>query len=312
MPRYHVYGSVLDSQIPFPDLPPAPEGGDAPRWRIQLAAKLPAIADAEELGRETLYADVQAALFRHRDGLRVIVDDTGSFDVLSDGRILAHPLVDSAEDFVRAHLVGRVIATAMFHDGLLPLHASAVLTREGVVAFLGPKGVGKSTLAAALVQAGAPLVTDDTLPVDLSSVPMAWPGVHTLRVHEDARAALLMDHTADESRERKRNVKPIAEQLRVTSPQPLAACFLLSPSEDPARKAALVKTPYAPVVAAAALTAHVKTGRMLGPTAAATMLDRAARLVHLVPVHQLSAVRNLARLPQVTGEILEWYGGLPR
>jgi hypothetical protein len=48
-------------------------------------------------------------------------------------------------------------------DRRLVLHASAIVQGSLVTGLLGPGGAGKSTLAAALCQAGAHLVTDDAL-----------------------------------------------------------------------------------------------------------------------------------------------------
>ncbi|MBX3173944.1 MAG: hypothetical protein KF709_05995 [Gemmatimonadaceae bacterium] len=311
MPHYQVYGYHLESDIPFPDLPTF-DGADAPRWRVRQAAALPPMEAARELGREALYDQVQASLVQHQDGFRITVDDTGEFDIGALGVITCAPYTTARPDFVRAHLLGRVIATAMYHEGWLPLHGSAVLTREGVVAFLGPKGMGKSSLAAALVGAGAALVTDDTFPVEPSSPPLAWPGVHTLRVHEDVRAALALAHVDEDTGEHKRLLAQLAPARQVHRPQPIAALYLLCPADDENREAAAVRTSFSPVLAAAAVTAHVKTGRMLGPGAASAMLERAARLVHLVPVHQLSVTRRLERLPEVAQVVLDWYGGPPR
>lgn len=308
--RYLAYGATLESDIPFPDLP---LGGDgAPRWRVSRAEVLPAMHEARMLGRDVIYDDVAAELHQHRDGLRIVVGDTGSFDIAADGRILVQPLPTAREDFVRAHLLGRVLATALHHDGWLPLHASAVVTREGVVAFLGPKGVGKSTLATAMVEAGAPLVTDDTLPVEPSQPPRAWPGVQSLRIRADVRDALAIGDASTPLHEQRRFLLAPDALRRSVGPEPIAAMFLLAPADDDARADAAVRTPFAGVLAAAAITAHVKCGAMFGPGAAPAMLARAARLVHLVPVHQLSIVRTLERLPEVATQVLHWYGGPPR
>lgn len=65
------------------------------------------------------------------------------------------------------------------------LHASAVASPMGVVAFIGPSGAGKSTLAALL--AGAwPLAADDYLPVELSDPPMAIPTATSLNLRPDS------------------------------------------------------------------------------------------------------------------------------
>lgn len=308
--RYLAYGAALDSDIPFPDLAVGAEG-DA-RWRVTRESALAPMADAALLGREVIYDDVAAELYRHRDGLRIKVDDTGSFDIAADGRIRVQPLPHAREDFVRAHILGRVLATALHHDGWLPLHASAVLTREGVVAFLGPKGLGKSSIAAALVEAGAPLVTDDTLPVEPTQPPRAWPGIQSLRIREDVRDALALGESSTPLSEQRRFLLSLDADRRSQRPEPIAAMFLLAPAEDEARAEAVLRRPYAAVLAAAAITAHVKCGAMFGAGAAASMLARAAQLVHLVPVHQLSVVRSLDRLPEVATQVLEWYGGPPR
>ena len=63
------------------------------------------------------------------------------------------------------YLNGSVCAAVASLNGLLPLHASAVVVEGQVIAFTAPSGGGKSTLAAGLAQLGFPLFCDDTLVV---------------------------------------------------------------------------------------------------------------------------------------------------
>lgn len=309
MSRYRVCGSVLESAIPFPDLPAADAAEGPARWRIEQTDALAEMVDASCLGAERLYDDVHARLYAHRDGWRIVVDDTGAFELGKDRVVLAQPREEAWEDFVRAHLLGRVLATLQYREGWLPLHGSAVAAAEGTIAFLGPKGVGKTSLAAALMRAGAPLVTDDTFPVEPSAPPQAWPGVRTLRLRDDARERLSIGEEGERTREGKLAVRIAAAG---DAPRPLAALFLLAPSADTARAEAALRTPYSPVLAAAAVTAHVKCGAMLGSAAAGELLSRVARIVHHVPVHQLSITRDLARLPEAATTVLGWYGGPAR
>ena len=67
------------------------------------------------------------------------------------------------DEAMLAYLLVDALSFSMVRLGLEPLHATAVSTDRGVAAFLGNSGAGKSTLAAAFVQSGARLVTDDML-----------------------------------------------------------------------------------------------------------------------------------------------------
>jgi hypothetical protein len=303
--HYTVYGEGLASSVSFPELPE--RGSRDARWTFETVADLDAMSDASELGSDLLYADVHARLHQHATGHRIIVDDTGSFDLSADRRhVRCVERPDAWPDFVRAHLMGRVLATSLYLDGLLPLHASAVETRDGVVAFLAPKGFGKSTLALALVTAGARLGTDDTLPIEPLAVPQAWPGVHSIRVHEDALDALDAQHPELETREGKRVVTALpGERLQVTR-RPLAAVYLLDPVGP--EVVDTTRTAMPPMLAAVGVVAHVKIGRMLGAAAAAPMLERAAAIVRRVPVFRLHAPRDLARLHETAGTIIDWHG----
>lgn len=66
---------------------------------------------------------------------------------------------------VGLHLAGLVSSFVLYRQQRLCLHASAAVVDGGAVAFLGPRGRGKSTFAAGLLTAGFPLLTDDTLPL---------------------------------------------------------------------------------------------------------------------------------------------------
>ncbi len=310
MPTYSVYGSCLESTLEFPELSPIASG--TPRWRLSVVDHLFDMYEPVAIGDEVIYGECHARLFQHRDGYRIVVDDTGSFELENGGHIIAAPKSGAFPDFVRAHLLGRVLATALFHDGYLPMHGSAVQTREGVVAFLAPKGYGKSSMALAMVKAGASLVSDDLLPVLPGTPPLAWPGVRSLRVREDAVRAVGVDAAGEATREGKVALHQNAGPMAADAPLPLAAIFLLAPITDVGTAEPVKRTPLAPVLATAALVAHVKIGRMLGSGAAATMMQRAATISSLVPVHQLIITRDLARLPEAAAQILAWYGGPAR
>ena len=76
------------------------------------------------------------------------------------------------------------MAAILYQRGILPLHASAVVLAAGAVAFLGPSGLGKSSLATAFVKDGEALITDDVLAVRLDErgAPLAFPGASGLRI----------------------------------------------------------------------------------------------------------------------------------
>ena len=78
------------------------------------------------------------------------------------GTIDVHPSAGS-ERLAALPLLGPVLAFWLHLRGELVLHASALAWDGAVYAFVGDKGAGKSTTAAALLAQGAALVTDDLL-----------------------------------------------------------------------------------------------------------------------------------------------------
>ncbi len=81
-----------------------------------------------------------------------------------------HPTADPAlvEDAFR-----RIVLPLALHvQGMEVLHASAVCSPRGVVAFCAQSGTGKSTLAAGLGERGYRLWADDAVAVDTSSTPV--------------------------------------------------------------------------------------------------------------------------------------------
>lgn|GEM_PF-1007130 len=92
--------------------------------------------------------------FRYRDGAAFLLRADG-------GRVwVEHPPAMSSED-ICSYLLGPVFALVLRLRGIVCLHASAVCTASGAVAFLGQAHAGKSTLAASFALAGHPALSDD-------------------------------------------------------------------------------------------------------------------------------------------------------
>jgi len=113
----------------------------------------------------------------------------GYYHAPGEGIVIERP--DGADpDEEALWLNGSVYAGVACLNGFLPLHASAVAHDGRVIAFTGPTGAGKSTLAAGLGQLGFPLFCDDTLLLDLHSTDglIAMPGHKRLKLLPDALA----------------------------------------------------------------------------------------------------------------------------
>jgi hypothetical protein len=114
------------------------------------------------------------------------------FEVSTDGASIAcQPLPGVPAVTLRHLLLDQVAPLVMSLRGRLVLHASAVSTPRGAVAFAGETGQGKSTLAASLARRGFPVIADDCLllreDIDCSVVMPSYPG---LRLWPDAVAHL--------------------------------------------------------------------------------------------------------------------------
>jgi hypothetical protein len=132
-------------------------------------------------------------------------------------------------------LIAQALPFVAVMRGLEVLHASAVADGEGAVAFSGPSGTGKTSLALALVRRGATLLTDDALAVERAGGELlAHPGTPVAGV-EAGEAARLDRYgagsgpvLASDHRER------IARARLATAPQPLRALFLLERAAEAA------------------------------------------------------------------------------
>ncbi|MFN0099046.1 MAG: hypothetical protein ACKVS7_10260 [Gemmatimonadaceae bacterium] len=310
---YTAFGEQLESSIPFDELEHcARTESSAPRWSLREVAALEPMRDAVARGSDEIYRGVFARLHAHAEGHRITIDDTGIFDLPRDGGAIRFVRRDDASpEFVRAHLLGRVLGTAIYLDGGLPLHASAVAFPHGAIGFIAPKGFGKSSLALALLRHQAGLLTDDTLRLSLGHTVLAWPGVQRMRLHEDAAGHLALPSEGNgaeignaSARDGKRLLRVGAAQ-RATAPVPLLALYTLAPDADPL--APVERAALSPMAAAVALVSHVKIGAMLGAHATGAMLQRAAHITRNVAVMRLRVPRAHARLDEVAQALHVWH-----
>ena len=120
------------------------------------------------------------------EGWLIKSQGVADFEVVGGRQIRVWPAAGAEQKDIEIFLFGVVWATLCHQRGLLPLHASAITSKGGIIAFAGSSGVGKSTTAALMVSLGYELVTDDMLPISFNqqAVPGAWPYTRRLKLHD--------------------------------------------------------------------------------------------------------------------------------
>jgi hypothetical protein len=105
--------------------------------------------------------------------------------------IVCMPRSGIPEDTIQHLLLDQVIPLVINLRGGEALHASAILTSHGVVAFAGPAGSGKSTITGSLIRTGYSFVSDDCLTLrEKDQTILAIPAYPGLRLWDDAQEHL--------------------------------------------------------------------------------------------------------------------------
>lgn len=185
--------------------------------------------------------------------------------------------------------------------GKLALHGAAVAFGDRALVLMGGSGQGKSTLAAALCKAGAALLADDAVALDMvDGVPivMAMESLHWL--DEPARVALGVATTPPTVGDK----APISPARVAPAAVPVAGIVALAWSDDADVPSASIDVDAAPKLsrrpgAAALETILPNVVRLVvdDPSLSRTELDRIHVLVERVPVHMLERRCDFNQLP---------------
>jgi hypothetical protein len=224
MHPYCIAGLAVDSDIALPGLISREPGGGPCDVSIRQAP-VPASLENPEASGPTWAMAADKFLLRIPGIARFL---------LTGGRAIAfEPENGTPLEDVTIFLIGSAFGVLLHQRGHIVMHASAVLVGGKAAMFCGASGAGKSTTAAALVQRGFPLLTDDICAVSFSSdgVPFVYP---------DGRQLKLWAHAIDRLRlARGEPVRHRLEKFYVAPEQslgearPLGAVYVLREARPP-------------------------------------------------------------------------------
>lgn len=308
---YRLFGNVLRSDVDFPELERCDE--NTPRWNLRsLPAAPPSSAGLTLLGEDVVTGDVRVRMYSLAGGLRLVFDDTGTFDIAPDGIEITWYRPDDARlTDARADLTGRVIAAALHVTGTVSLHASAVVIGDRAIGLIGVKGRGKSTLALALVRDGGRLLTDDTLPIRPGRPPEALPGLHATRLWPDSASRVGLGKVHSSAPGEKLLYSELPTDHVTNESAPLDALYILSPTKEAIEGSPAVRTRLPGIHAALAMVGHSKLAPLLRQAGGGEMMKVASELTASVPVYRLELVRDLDRLPEVAATVAGWHLSAP-
>lgn len=290
MYSYTAYGLLIHSDIELPELIEA-AGETACAASLRLYIRVGKIDRARPPD-----ADPSAPFWATPDAVFLQYPTAAAYLVCSGREIAIDPQPEVDPRIVRLFLLGPALAVLLHQRGLLVLHASAVRMNGGAVAFVGDKGMGKSTMAAAMNARGHALVADDIVAIDMAGdVPLAYPGFPQLKLFPESAAQLTADarglprlHPEFDKRAAR------AESNFTQDPLPLAGVFELIDADHEA-----VEAPP-PQQAFMQLVRHSYLLSLLPQTnGQQSHFRQAVRVAARVPVRRLLRRRSMADLPEV-------------
>ena len=241
---------------------------------------------------------------RYCDGTEFVVDRGNT-------RVSASWPESSTEEDTLVYLFGPVLGILLRLRGVTCLHASAVVVGDGALAFTGSAHAGKSSIAAAFSRMGIPVLTDDVVALDDRGdcfiVPpgpariLLWPeSVSALWGAPDALSLVVPGWD-------KKKFAPGHPDFRFCDRAlPLRAVYVLAERTE---RASIEIGPLGGAAGLVALIANTFGNRSLDAERRAAEFETLGRLVRLVPLRQVHAPDDRARLGELCEAILEDYRG---
>jgi hypothetical protein len=289
MPAYLAYGLRIHSTIPLVGLSRLSDSDGAPDVTIERGPVLDRASNVPRTGS-----------FEARPGQVFLWHPRAGAVLVRAGReMIAEPTADPDEGLLRSILLGQAFGALFLQRGTPTLHASAVAIGEEVVAFVGQKGDGKSTTAAALVAAGHAFVSDDLVAVTLAEggEAVVAPGYGFLKLSPESAKAVeiapdVLDAVADRSPKGRWALAPVSTSL------PLRAIYELAYDESGGTETRVERLPTTDAFVtvtrhsfAGALAPEIGRGR--------EHLQACTDLARGVPVYRVVRPRDLDRLSAV-------------
>jgi hypothetical protein len=245
-------------------------------------------------------------LYRGEEGETFRFSRAGDFRVRSNQIEVYMSVPD--QEFAEIRLLGPVLSYWLEKQGIPTLHASSVVVDGLATAFLSKSGGGKTGLAAAMMQAGFPLLTDDILPVeDRNGTFLARPGYPQMRMWPDEAEHFLG------GLEDLPLVHPVVTKRRVAvgaggfgafhdAALPLGCIYLPERLADGPVEIHEIRPRDALIeLVRHSFSSHLVEAVGLQPR----RLDLFARLVMQVPVRRLRYPSGFERLPEVVERLLK-------
>ena len=302
MRSYCLYGVRLKSVMPLP----GPEITSSGQVAIELLSGPASLFSRAR--REAGICPEEREWFSHAglsDGSDYLRwSDLFEFLVSADGRRIAcREYSGASPESFQTYLIGQVLSFALLKQGFEPLHSTSVVIDEKAVAFLGNCGYGKSSLGAAFLQEGYPLLTDDLLVLkERGDRFVAYPGPPRIKLFPEIAGSVLGDRVngSPMNNDTSKLVIPLGPDEMV-SPEgtfPLKAIYVLTPPAK-SRGSGISITSLSPRRAFVALIKNTFNAVVVDPERLKRQFTLASRLAARVPIKSLSYPRAVGRLPAV-------------
>lgn len=257
-------------------------------------------------------ASVSGSAFRFADfrNYRVVPDgdliefqNVGRFLVRNSSAIEVDVEPQFDRRLIGMPLLGPVFSLLLHRQGLLVLHGSAVMIGGAAQVFLGDKGAGKSTTAAALIASGFPLVSDDVVAIERlpSGQLVVRPGYPAMKLDKHmfssfpSRSCAVLEpddgsYTAGKSRVRLKGRMPqSAVPLGRVHCLARGACNAMRPLSQTEKLHALIRFSHYPRLGPAANV----------PAETARLFARAAVLAPHIDADILTVKHSLEEIPEL-------------
>jgi hypothetical protein len=229
---YAAFGLRIASCIELPELLPCEPAADGQADVEVVAGDL---TDAwSQYGQPDGY-------YGYGDGQFLLyVPGTAIFGVREGRRITISPFPEADDRTIRLYLLGTCMGMILIQRRTLPLHGSAIVIEGQAYAFVGESGAGKSTIAAALINSGFQLMTDDVIAVSFdesagSAVPIIHSAYPQQKLWQSSIEQLEMEMEAGQYRTIYSNkfAVPVSDRFHVGT-IPLAGIFELGRTDQSA------------------------------------------------------------------------------